>query len=217
MKIVEAPEKINADYSGHRYNKLVVISYNSHMLNSDGTLGHVRWNCKCDCGNLTVVAGKNLRNNSVKSCGCGRRLRGAKNHKWQGHEEISLTLFNHIKTMARDRGIEFNLNIEYLWTLFLDQNRSCALTGWPIQFSPFSEQDKIRTASLDRINNNIGYVIGNVRWLHKRCNMFKHIMTDKELFELSLAIVNNNNLFDNKDLITDGSGPYSRMSDYNEY
>lgn len=217
MKIVEALHRINTDYSGQKYNKLTVISYNSHVLNNDGTLGHVRWNCRCECGNSTIVTGKHLRNNSVKSCGCNRKIKGILNHRWQGHEEISLTMFNHIKSMARDRSIDFDISIEYLWKIFIAQSKLCALTGWPIKFSPYSENDKLRTASLDRIDNDKGYIVGNVRWLHKRCNMFKHIMTDKELFELSLAIVNKNNIYHNSAFIVDGSDEsYSRLSDYNE-
>lgn len=31
------------------------------------------YKCKCDCGNISYVIGKNLRNGTTKSCGCLRR------------------------------------------------------------------------------------------------------------------------------------------------
>ena len=29
-----------------------------------------RWNCRCECGNITTVDSNNLKSGSVKSCGC---------------------------------------------------------------------------------------------------------------------------------------------------
>lgn len=53
------------DLSGQRFGSLVV-------LRRDRAVGHsVRWACHCDCGQETTVYGQNLRNGSVKSCGCG--------------------------------------------------------------------------------------------------------------------------------------------------
>lgn len=53
------------DITGNKYNKLTVIG-KSHV----NTSGRVMWNCECDCGGLTKVSTSNLKNGSVKSCGC---------------------------------------------------------------------------------------------------------------------------------------------------
>lgn len=42
--------------------------------------GRRKWQCICDCGNLTVAAGSNLGNGHTKSCGCLRR-QWTKTHK----------------------------------------------------------------------------------------------------------------------------------------
>ena len=55
------------DLTGNRYNHLVVISREE---NAKG--GVSRWKCLCDCGNYTIVRAGNLKNGSVKTCGCGR-------------------------------------------------------------------------------------------------------------------------------------------------
>lgn len=53
------------DLTGQKFNKLRVIE---RLENDNG--GIPVWLCKCDCGNFTRVRGKNLKNGSVKSCGC---------------------------------------------------------------------------------------------------------------------------------------------------
>jgi len=37
--------------------------------------GRKAWDCICECGNTTVVIGKNLKNGKTKSCGCIRKER----------------------------------------------------------------------------------------------------------------------------------------------
>src|ERR1035437_1915044 len=50
---------------GFRYNKLTVLSV-SHR--TPDRVWH--WNCRCDCGETLVVAGKKLKSGHTKSCGC---------------------------------------------------------------------------------------------------------------------------------------------------
>jgi hypothetical protein len=53
------------DITGKKYGMLTVIRRAENAPN-----GIVRWECKCDCGNVVIVRGGNLKNGSVKSCGC---------------------------------------------------------------------------------------------------------------------------------------------------
>lgn len=62
------------DITGQRFNNLTVISQEP---NDRG--GVTRWLCLCDCGKYTTVRGSNLKNGSVKSCGC---LRHKKPYNW---------------------------------------------------------------------------------------------------------------------------------------
>lgn len=52
------------DLTGQRFGKLTVCNF-SH---SDGNVAY--WNCKCDCGNFTVVPSNALRTGHTQSCGC---------------------------------------------------------------------------------------------------------------------------------------------------
>lgn len=52
------------DVSGNKYGRLLVIS-RAQVPNAR----NVMWHCKCDCGNMTIVAAANL-GKSTLSCGC---------------------------------------------------------------------------------------------------------------------------------------------------
>lgn len=53
------------DLTGKKFNRLTVI-----RRAESAKAGIVSWECVCDCGNKTIVRGSNLKNGSVKSCGC---------------------------------------------------------------------------------------------------------------------------------------------------
>ena len=56
------------DITGQRFGKLVVLEQLDKRYNRQ-----VVWKCQCDCGNITEVAGGNLRSGHIKSCGCSHR------------------------------------------------------------------------------------------------------------------------------------------------
>ena len=53
------------DLTGKRFGRLTVIE---RADNSDK--GRVRWKCRCDCGNNSVVRSSDLLSGATKSCGC---------------------------------------------------------------------------------------------------------------------------------------------------
>jgi hypothetical protein len=59
----------------------------------------------------------------------------------------------------------------------------CPLSGRPLTFPKFSG-DQSKTASLDRIDSSLGYVKGNVRWVHKTVNIMKKNMGDAQFMDL---------------------------------
>jgi hypothetical protein len=65
------------------------------------------------------------------------------------------------KSVARRKGIEFNLTFEYFKRLFEQQDGEDGYTGKQMSFS-FGHGRSRATGSLDRIDNEEGYVPGNV-------------------------------------------------------
>lgn len=62
-------DKRVVDIVGNRYGRLTVLCF-SKTFNH-----HAYWLCKCDCGNETVVEGRDLRKGNTKSCGCLKRTK----------------------------------------------------------------------------------------------------------------------------------------------
>ena len=97
---------------------------------------------------------------------------------------------------ARDRankkGIPFNLTKEYLKELWDEQEGKCAISGIEMTF----DQCKGRTAtnvSIDQINPNEGYVIGNVQLVCMAVNQFKSDFSMDEIYMFCESILKNRN------------------------
>ena len=57
-------QSLVVDETGKIYGRLTVIERAKEQT------GKARWICQCECGNITIVNGANLRTGSVLSCGC---------------------------------------------------------------------------------------------------------------------------------------------------
>jgi hypothetical protein len=62
------------------------------------------------------------------------------------------------------------------------QSGKCVYTGedieLPVNVRQLRGENNENIASLDRINNDLGYVEGNLQWVCKRVNYMKHTMQD---------------------------------------
>ena len=89
---------------------------------------------------------------------------------WTGYGEISGTYWASIKCHARQRDDgKFNITKQYAWNLFIEQGRKCSLTGQLLTML----DHRGKTASLDRIDSKLGYIRGNVQWIHKDLQTMK--------------------------------------------
>lgn len=52
---------------GNQYGRLSVAKYHG-----PDRIGRALWECQCECGAQSIVAGYQLRRGSVQSCGCHR-------------------------------------------------------------------------------------------------------------------------------------------------
>lgn len=66
------------DISGKRFGRLLVIRL-SNVNN-----GKLKWECLCDCGKTSIVAGSNLGNRHTQSCGCLHSERTSESHLKHG-------------------------------------------------------------------------------------------------------------------------------------
>lgn len=140
------------DLSGQRFGRLLVVSEAGK-----NKFGQILWQCRCDCGTEKIVLGGSLRNGQTKSCGCFQRdvaserqtihglSRTAEYQAWKGAEKRCINSSTKSFHRYGGRGIEFRLP----------------------DFQEFFEHIGPRPSdkhSLDRIDNNGHYEIGNIRW-----------------------------------------------------
>lgn len=139
------------------------------------------WFCRCICGKEIIKQYKMLMKTNISSCGCLRN----KNKHNKHYKGMCGSRFGDIKKQALQRGLDFTVTIEYLWNLFESQERKCAITGLEITL-PSTWVSMIKydyTASLDRIDNNQGYIFGNVHWVHKTINKMRNSLSLEEFKE----------------------------------
>lgn len=140
------------------------------------------WIFECKCGARLERIPVSLKKNKYNSCrDC---MSGADTWSWGGYGEIPQDIFNTIHHSAKAKGLEFSITIEYLWDLFLQQERKCAFTGEELYFNKTYRTKTNRTASLDRIDSSKGYVPGNVQWVHRDVNKLKKNFSDARFIEI---------------------------------
>lgn len=175
---------------GQRFGKLVVQNLHSISRN-----GHTRWVCLCDCGNTHNILGTHLITGKTTSCGCHRNTR-AREFLGEYVGEISGNFwFNHIIRGANGgkgrRIIELTITREYAWNLFLQQERRCALTNILLYFPRVAKE--VCNVSLDRINSGLGYIVGNVQWVHKDVNRMKNAYAQEYFIQMCKLVTQHNN------------------------
>lgn len=183
---------------GEKFGKYTIISSEATISKEQGRrLVKVQ----CDCGNINDVRYDYLTSGKSQSC---IRCRKGGPPKLD-YEGISRPFYHDIKHGAITRNIEFSINIEYMWNLFLQQNKKCALTGMDLLLNKERQGSKPNrvniTASLDRINTNLGYIEGNVQWVHKLVNIMKSCLNNEEFIYICKLVSNNNEnfVYDNTD------------------
>lgn len=113
---------------------------------------------------------------------------GRTNNFFGKHHEIPIAWFGVKERGGRDRGLSWDLTIEYLWDMYVAQDKKCALSGVEIGWS---EKGLTATASIDRIDSQEGYIKGNVQLVHKDVNFMKQQFDQEYFINMCKAIADN--------------------------
>ena len=178
------PKYTEAFLKGKKYEWLtfVAISHRDKHHNL-----HCKW--KCDCGEEVIANLYSILYRRKKCCNkCKLSISGKNNSQWNGVGDIPATFWTKLKSGAQTRKIKVSVTFQYLWKLFLKQDRKCALTGEPLVFaSKYASHDG--TASIDRIDSTKGYSKDNVQWVHKDINWMKQSFPQDRFIELCEKVV----------------------------
>lgn len=141
------------------------------------------------CGKKQYYTTKCELNRAIKintlCISCHNKL--AKNSKGK-YKEIPISWFEIKRKKALEKGREFGFDIKYLWTIYIKQDRKCALSGLPLDFDTDTDNGMV---SIDRINNDKGYIKRNIQLLHKDVNYMKWTFTQKYFIDLCNLVTQN--------------------------
>lgn len=125
---------------------------------------------------------------------CGRRCVGLyntekliNNHsgyditKHSNNRKDEFTGFRDLLRRVKQRNYEFDIDLEYLKELWERQN-ICVYTGVKLSLPKINGcNDKLKTASIDRVDSSQGYVKGNIQYISIAANLAKNSMTHEEM------------------------------------
>ena len=145
------------DMTGQKFNRLTVLSREPNDKH-----GKAMWLCRCDCGNLLVVCGCNIRNNHTQSCGCLQRERTSEVAVLHGKAHTRLhNVWKSMRQRCTNPNSRNFKNYGGRGIRVCDEWDSFdSFYDHVSQLPYFGEKGR----SIDRINNDGNYEPGNVRW-----------------------------------------------------
>ena len=154
------------DLTGHKFGRLTVIEF--YVSNK---YGQSIWTCECEFGNISHVGRNELKSGCTVSCGCFRRERIVETKTTHGMSQSEI--YAEYKNMKNRCYNEQAHNYKYYG------GRGIKICDrWRDDIHAFFDDVSIlpnfreEGYSLDRIDNDVDYEPGNVRWatIKEQCN-----------------------------------------------
>lgn len=130
----------------------------------------------------TVKRADHAKSHASKVC---KFCSNKNNHPQGEYRGIRISFIEKYRLQGLARGKLWNLSHDDVANQADKQNRKCALSGIDLCFVG---DFKDITASLDRINNEIGYEVGNIQWVHKDINMMRGQLSIEKFLSLCKSI-----------------------------
>ena len=80
MELEKTTSQPRNDLTGRDFGLLRVLYWLPRERSVDGTLGPLKWLCKCACGNEKIATTGDLVNQRVRSCGCLAKVKHQKKY-----------------------------------------------------------------------------------------------------------------------------------------
>jgi len=139
------------------------------------------------------------RRSCATSHGNKANPRGKENLPPPGHRLDKHSPFRYFIARAkarRDKKGKSNLTVEYLKNVWDTQKGLCATTGismvQPRTIGTWNDGPSWKHGSMDRIDNNKGYVQGNIRFVCHMYNIARWRYNDDDVAQFCEAVVNKN-------------------------
>lgn len=161
--------KKRKDITGNIYGRLTAVKF----LRMEGKGRSSIYECLCQCGNVTEVHRASLVRGFTSSCGCYNRDKQLSAH--------GVASFNNYlrgyKNSATKRGYIFELTEEQFKGVIAKDCVACGASPKVISRKTKKySATPILANGVDRIDNNLGYIVGNVQPMCGPCNKAKSSM-----------------------------------------
>lgn len=146
------------DYTGERFGSLTAVC--RHAIR--GSHHNIKWEFVCDCGNNRVANVSDIKSTEYPMCKpCGKIRTGLRNstHGKSGGKSKAYSTWKRIKSRCYNKN-----NIDYPTYSKLgmgDEFINDAVAFMEYVGEPPNDGKKY---SIDRVDNNLGYIKGNMRW-----------------------------------------------------
>lgn len=185
------------DILGKKFNRLTPIE----EVGRDNR-GEILWRCKCDCGNVIVLASSRIRNGVNKSCGCFRREIGyTKNYTHGGtkvgkHDRLYGVYRDIIARTESPNAESYKYYGERGIKMCKEwRDDYAAFRKWALT-NGYDDQAPRCSCTIDRIDVNGNYEPDNCRWVgmdvqnrNKRNETMQRALapTDTQLITLAVS------------------------------
>ena len=187
-----------------KYDKIEVgTKFGDYTVIKQGTVrdkrGVAMLSCVCSCGRERLVLSSNLDNGNSKRCSKCRMSNSANLLNSEGSMNVKTAKGNHhtitnqwwsrIRQRSKAANLELDLDLDYLWSIYIAQDMKCNLTGLKIDFTLDVSDDLY--PSPDRIDSSVGYVEGNIQLVRKSVNFMKGTLSQDEFIALCTLVHRN--------------------------
>lgn len=170
------------DLTGRRFGRWVVV-----RRGENSRAGEARWYCRCDNHSyeLRLIQAGNLKgghSTRCKRCSGRENSEGGKARRGTaGRQKIAQT-----KCSAASRSLEYSLNDVQAFLLY---KQPCYYCGkQPSHVRKAQSGETFLCNGIDRVDNSIGYVVGNCVSCCGRCNAAKHTQNQAEYIEQCIRV-----------------------------
>lgn len=158
---------------GSKFNKLTILD-RVEVRKENDSKRYVR--CKCDCGNIKVIAKISVTTGKTKSCGCAQKEWTAiriPHNKLPPGISASHSAYRHYKDDAGYRKLEWDLTLEDF--LKITQKLCYYCGSLPANVCKTSNNNgNFVYNGIDRVDSKQGYILINCVPCCADCNYMKH-------------------------------------------